>query len=163
MLLNIALGIIREQWAAIGKDVPWALAFGVPPAAIMASSMPLPDGVSEAEYVGCMTGSGLEVVRCETNDLHVPANAEIVLEGYMSTTEKGFEGPYGEMHGYTFVGDSHQSPLFKVNTITYRDDAILPMSVAGRAVDETVRSFNPHMETVTLIGTAYFNWHSCSL
>ncbi|TVY45318.1 Ferulic acid decarboxylase [Lachnellula subtilissima] len=130
-------GVIRDQWKAIGKDVPWACAFGVPPAAIMASSMPLPDGVSEGEYVGCMTGAPLKVVKCENNDLYVPATSEIVLEGTISITERGPEGPYGEMHGYTFRGDVHDGPLMKVDKITYRDNAILPMSVPGRAVDET--------------------------
>lgn len=91
---------MQQKWKAIGKDVPWALCFGVPPAAIMASSMPLPDGCTEAGYIGAMTGHAIDVVKCETNDLYVPANAEIVLEGTMSITETGPEGPFGEMHGY---------------------------------------------------------------
>ncbi|KAJ5923442.1 UbiD family decarboxylase [Penicillium verhagenii] len=86
-------GISRPMWKAIGKDVPWALCFGVPPAAIMASSMPLPDGCTEAGYIGAMTGHAIDVVKCETNDLYVPANAEIVLEGTMSIAETGPEGP----------------------------------------------------------------------
>lgn len=90
---------MQQLWKKEGKDVPWALAFGVPPAAIMASSMPLPDGVTEAGYIGAMTGSAIDVVKCETNDLYVPANAEIILEGTMSITETGPEGPFGEMHG----------------------------------------------------------------
>lgn len=90
---------IHQQWKKIGKDMPWALAFGVPPAAIMAASMPLPDGLSEAEYIGSLVGSPLEVTKCETNDLYVPANAEIVFEGSCSITETGGEGPFGEMHG----------------------------------------------------------------
>lgn len=79
--------------------MPWALAFGVPPAAIMAASMPLPDGLSEAEYIGSLADSPLEVVKCETNDLLVPANSEIVFEGYCSITERVPEGLFGEMHG----------------------------------------------------------------
>lgn len=91
---------IQQKWKEIGKDCPWALCFGVPPAAIMASSMPLPDGVTEAEYIGAMTGTALDVVKCETNDLFVPANSEIVFEGSLSVTETAPEGPFGEMHGY---------------------------------------------------------------
>lgn len=91
---------IREMWKAKGQDMPWALAFGVPPAAIMAASMPLPDGVSEAEYVGSLVGAPLEVVKCDTNGLYVPANSEIVFEGTCSVTETVPEGPFGEMHGY---------------------------------------------------------------
>lgn len=90
---------MHQKWKAIGNDMPWALAFGVPPAAIMAASMPLPDGLSEAEYIGSLVGQPLEVVKCETNDLMVPANSEIVLEGFCSITETAPEGPFGEMHG----------------------------------------------------------------
>lgn len=132
---------IQEMWKKEGKDVPWALAFGVPPAAIMAASMPLPDGVTESEYIGAMTGEALEVVKCQTNNLYVPANSEIVFEGTLSITETGLEGPYGEMHGYTFLGDSRQQPLYTVNAITYRDNAILPLCVPGRATDECASIF----------------------
>lgn len=90
---------MHQEWKKIGKDMPWALAFGVPPAAIMAASMPLPDGVSEAEYIGSLVGTALEVTKCETNDLLVPANSEIVFEGFCSVTETAPEGPFGEMHG----------------------------------------------------------------
>lgn len=128
---------IHQMWKKEGRDVPWALAFGVPPAAIMTSSMPIPDGVSEAGYIGAMTGSALDVVKCETNDLYVPANAEIVFEGTISVTETGPEGPFGEMHGYVFPADTHQWPKYKVNAITYRNNAILPVSNCGRITDET--------------------------
>ncbi|KAH7187919.1 3-octaprenyl-4-hydroxybenzoate carboxy-lyase-domain-containing protein [Fusarium oxysporum] len=93
------IGQMHEMWKKEGHDMPWALAFGVPPAAIMASSMPLPDGLSEAEYIGSLVGSPLEVVKCETNELYVPANSEIVFEGTCSITETAPEGPFGEMHG----------------------------------------------------------------
>lgn len=129
---------IHQMWKKEGRDVPWALAFGVPPAAIMASSMPIPDGVTEAGYVGAMTGSALDLVKCDTNDLLVPATSEIVLEGTLSITETGPEGPFGEMHGYVFPGDTHFWPKYKVNRITYRNDAIMPMSACGRLTDETV-------------------------
>lgn len=87
------------MWKKEGRDIPWALGFGVPPAAIMASSMPLPDGLSEAEYVGALAGSALQVVKCDTNGLYLPANSDIVLKGTCSVTETGLEGPFGEMHG----------------------------------------------------------------
>jgi UbiD family decarboxylase len=132
------IGQIHQMWKKSGRgDIPWALAFGVPPAAIMAASMPIPDGVSEAGYIGAMTGCALDVVKCETNDLHVPANAEIVFEGTLSISETAPEGPFGEMHGYVFPGDSRQCPKFKVNAITYRNGAIMPVSNCGRITDET--------------------------
>ncbi|EXJ72348.1 uncharacterized protein A1O5_04852 [Cladophialophora psammophila CBS 110553] len=134
---------IREQWKAIGKDVPWALCFGVPPAAIMAASMPLPSGLSEADYIGAMTGTALDVVKCETNDLYVPATSEIVFEGTLSVSELAPEGPFGEMHGYVFPGDSHLQPVYTVNKITHRTDAILPVSNCGRITDETQTMIGP--------------------
>lgn len=129
---------IQQMWKKEGRDVPWALAFGVPPAAIMVSSMPIPDGVTEAGYVGAMTGSSLELVKCDTNDLYVPTTSEIVFEGTLSISETGPEGPFGEMHGYVFPGDAHIQPKYTVNKITYRNNPILPMSACGRLTDETV-------------------------
>ncbi|KAL1963748.1 hypothetical protein VTN77DRAFT_7814 [Rasamsonia byssochlamydoides] len=128
---------IHQMWKKEGRNVPWALAFGVPPAAIMASSMPIPDGVTEAGYVGAMTGTSLELVKCDTNDLYVPASSEIVFEGTLSISETGAEGPFGEMHGYVFPGDTHNCPIYTVDKITYRNDPILPMSACGRLTDET--------------------------
>ncbi|ORY88031.1 UbiD decarboxylyase family [Leucosporidium creatinivorum] len=128
---------IHQLWKKEGRDAPWALCFGVPPAAIMAASMPIPDGVSEASYIGALTGSALEVIKCETNDLYVPASSEIVFEGTLSITERRPEGPFGEMHGYVFPADTHDWPQYNVECITHRDDAILPMSACGRLTDET--------------------------
>ncbi|KAH8806044.1 UbiD decarboxylyase family [Xylogone sp. PMI_703] len=131
------IGRIYAQWEEKGEDIPWALALGVPPAAILIAGMPIPEGVAEGEYVGAITGTALEVLKCETNDLMVPANAEIVLEGTISITEKGDEGPFGEIHGYTFIEAPRKMPLCNVKAITYRNEAILPICVPGRPVDET--------------------------
>lgn len=75
------IGAIWQMWKDRGQDMPWALCFGVPPAAIMVSGMPIPKWTDESGYVGAISGKPVEVVKCETNDIHVPANAEIVLEG----------------------------------------------------------------------------------
>ncbi|KAI1880977.1 hypothetical protein JX265_001217 [Neoarthrinium moseri] len=128
---------IHQMWKKEGKDVPWALCFGVPPAAIMASSMPIPDGVTEAGYVSAMTGRPLELFKSDTNELYVPANSEIVFEGTLSITKTGDEGPFGEMHGYVFPADTHKFPVYIVDKITYRTNPILPMSACGRLTDET--------------------------
>lgn len=68
----------------------------------MAASMTLPERLSEAEYVGALAGEALEVVRCETNGLCVPASVEIVFEGMCSVKETGAEGPFGEMYGWVY-------------------------------------------------------------
>ncbi len=134
---------IHQMWKKEGKNMPWALCFGVPPAAIMAASMPLPAGLSEAEYIGALSGEPLSVVKCETNGLYVPANSEIVLEGTCSVTETAPEGPFGEMHGYVFPADTHPWPKYEVNLITHRQDAILPVSNCGRITDETHTMIGP--------------------
>ncbi|TKY91062.1 hypothetical protein EX895_001061 [Sporisorium graminicola] len=128
---------MKEKWRKEGKDAPWALCFGVPPAAIMASSMPIPTGVSEGSWVGAMMGTPVDLVKCETNDLLVPANCEIVFEGTLSVSEKSPEGPFGEMHGYVFPADIRPCPRYKVNLISHRNDAIMPVSNCGRITDET--------------------------
>ncbi|KKA30238.1 hypothetical protein TD95_003741 [Thielaviopsis punctulata] len=134
---------IHKMWVDAGKDMPWALAFGVPPAAIMVSSMPLPDGVTEAEYIGALVGEPLELVKCETNNLQVPANSEIVFEGVCSITERSREGPFGEMHGYVFPAEEHTQPRFRVDLITHRKDPIMPISSCGRLTDETHTMIGP--------------------
>lgn len=75
------IGVISQLWKDKGQDMPWALCFGVPPAAIMASGMPIPKWTDESGFVGALSGKPVEVVKCETNDIYVPKNAEIVLEG----------------------------------------------------------------------------------
>ena len=137
---------IFEAWQNQGgADMPFAIALGAPPIATMAASMPLPQGVSEAEYVGSLCGAPLELVKCETNDMYVPANSEIVLEGTISLHERGPEGPFGEMHGYSFLDEHSLQPFYNVHAITHRRDAILPVCVPGRATGPD--------ETHTMIGT----------
>ncbi|ODV94031.1 hypothetical protein PACTADRAFT_59926 [Pachysolen tannophilus NRRL Y-2460] len=132
---------IHKMWADIGKDMPWAVFFGGPPAANTVAGMPLPAFVSEGDYVGALSGESVKVVKCETNDQYVPADSEIVFEGTISATEKADEGPMGEYHGYMFPSESHKFPLMTVNAITYRDDPIMPFSVAGKAPDESNHSW----------------------
>lgn len=130
---------VADKWAEIGKgdSIPFALCFGVPPAAIMVSSMPIPEGATEADYIGAIVGESLKVVKCETNDLTVPADSEIVFEGSLNLNKLVNEGPFGEMHGYCFPGTGHPCPLYTVESITYNDEAILPVSNPGLSTDET--------------------------
>ena len=136
--------IIRDKWLAEGKtEMPWALAMGVPPASSLAAASPIPEGVSEGEYVGALVGQPLDMVSCELSDLLVPANSEIVFEGTFSLKDKAFEGPFEDYLGLHFDEDRHLHPLFTVNAISYRDNPILPVSVPGRITDEAVRSPSP--------------------
>ncbi|KAL6828196.1 UbiD decarboxylyase family [Trichoderma camerunense] len=128
---------IVNKWREFGQDAPWAFVLGAPPAAVMVSAMPIPDNVTEAEFIGTLSGEPIRMVKCDTNDLLVPANAEIVFEGTISISEQVPEGPYSEMHGVNFPGESHMMPVYTVNKITYRNNPILPMSATGRLTDET--------------------------
>ncbi|KAF5566620.1 3-octaprenyl-4-hydroxybenzoate carboxy-lyase [Fusarium napiforme] len=149
-------GLLRvlsaPMWLDKGDDMPFALCFGVPPAAIMVSGMPILKGVNEAGYVGALTGNPVEVIECETNDIYAPTRAEIVYEGFVSTTEATPKGPMAEHHGHIFPGESHDCPLFRVNAITHRTDPILPVCVAGRAPEEnhTVWGLMQAAETLTI-------------
>ncbi|KAJ1322917.1 phenacrylate decarboxylase [Microdochium nivale] len=130
--------MIRDKWLAEGKtEMPWAMALGAPPIASVVAAMPVPDGVSETEYIGAVTGKAMDLVKCETNDLLVPANSEIIMEGTMSLTEKGDEGPFGDYLALVFDGEGGKGPLFRVDAITYRDNAILPISCPGNIADES--------------------------
>ncbi|CAG1959278.1 unnamed protein product [Fusarium graminearum] len=122
----------------LGKDeVPWALSLGAPPAATIAASIPIPPGVLERDYVSLLAGKPLDMVKCELSDLLVPANSEIILEGTFSLKDKALEGPFEDYIGMHFEGEAGNQPLFTVDAITYRDGAILPVSVPGRLTDES--------------------------
>lgn len=131
--------IVRAEWRKMGvSEIPWALASGVPPAVSLVAALPIPKNVSEGEYVGGMVGRSLELVKCDSNDLLVPASSEIVLEGALLLNDTGDEGPFGDFLGISFDGDTHKQPLFRVDRITHRNNAILPISVPGRITDESV-------------------------
>jgi 4-hydroxy-3-polyprenylbenzoate decarboxylase len=117
-------------------DMPFAIAIGPEPvSAFMACSKP-PAGVDEVEIAGALRGQPVELVKCETNDLQVPATSEIVFEGVISATEKDFEGPFGEWTGYS-ANVRDERPIYKINCITYRNDPILTYSCTGTPTDES--------------------------
>lgn len=128
---------IHKMWLDQGKDMPWAVFFGGPPAANTVAGMPLLAYVDESHFVGALANSPVAVTKCETNDQYVPADAEIVFEGTISATKKIPEGPMGEYHGYMFPVDKRDNPEMTVDAITFRNNPILPFSVAGMAPDES--------------------------
>src|SRR5262249_49036634 len=91
---------VAEEQVASPDRMPVAIALGGDPALIYAASAPLPPGVDEVVFAGWLRGQGVELVRCATNDLEVPAQAEIVLEGYVDPRERRREGPFGDHTGY---------------------------------------------------------------
>lgn len=127
---------IWEEWKKIGKPMPFAICQGCEPALPMVSALPLSSYQNEADYLGGHFGEPIEVVRCETVDLEVPASAEIVLEGHVSLEREHEEGPFGEYPGYLGPATSMQ-PIYHVEAITYRNGAIWPFVPTGRPSDET--------------------------
>jgi len=126
---------VWEEWCKIGKPMPFALIQGAEPALPIVSSMPLKDDQSECDYLGAYFGEPIDVVRCETIDLEVPASSEIVIEGHVSLEREAVEGPFGEYAGYVVTGTTKQ-PIYTVECITHRDNAIWPFVPEGRPVDE---------------------------
>jgi 4-hydroxy-3-polyprenylbenzoate decarboxylase len=116
--------------------MPFAMFQGGPPFIPFVSGMPIPAYASEADYMGGYFGRAVDVVRCETVDLEVPATAEIVVEGYLSHKETAAEGPMGEYAGYLWPGPPTQRPVYNVTAITHRHQPILPIVVAGEPVEE---------------------------
>lgn len=130
------IGMIWQEWADLGEPMPYALVQGGDPAIPIVGGIPLPRNTDEAGYIGALTGEPLDVVRCETVDLEVPAGAEVVIEGHLSVGRDAVEGPFGEYAGYAAASTSRQ-PIYTIDAITHRDDPIWPICPSGRPVDET--------------------------
>jgi 4-hydroxy-3-polyprenylbenzoate decarboxylase len=118
-----------------GDDsLPAAVVIGADPGTIIAAVAPVPDTMSEYQFAGLLRERKVELVDCKTVPLKVPATAEIVLEGRVSLTEFGDEGPYGDHTGYYNAVDRY--PVFTVNAITMRQDPIYLSTFTGRPPDE---------------------------
>tara|TARA_B100001179_G_scaffold228171_1_gene211846 strand:- start:204 stop:1673 length:1470 start_codon:yes stop_codon:yes gene_type:complete len=113
---------------------PVSVAIGADPATILATVTPVPDTLSEYAFAGLLRGSKTDVVKSLTNDLQVPASAEIVLEGVIEPGEFADEGPYGDHTGY--YNEIEQFPVFTIKRITHRKDPIYHSTSTGRPPDE---------------------------
>ena len=117
-----------------GKPFPVAVALGADPATILAAVTPVPDSLSEYAFAGLLRGSKTEVAKCLSNDLQVPASAEIVLEGFIYPGETAPEGPYGDHTGY--YNEVDEFPVFTIERITQRQVPIYHSTYTGRPPDE---------------------------
>lgn len=113
-----------------GERMPVAVAIGSDPAVIYSSTAPLPYGVDEMVFAGFLRRSPVEMVKCVTCDIEVPANSEFVLEGYVEPGELRDEGPFGDHTG--FYSPVDKFPVFHVTCITRRKDPIYPATVVGK-------------------------------
>ncbi|MHB9130902.1 MAG: menaquinone biosynthesis decarboxylase [Armatimonadota bacterium] len=115
---------------ARNERMPVAVAVGGDPAITYSSTAPLPDGVDEMIFAGFLRERPVEMVRCKTCDLEVPADVDFVIEGYVDPVERRREGPFGDHTGYYSLADDY--PVFHVTCITHRRDAIYPSTIVGR-------------------------------
>ncbi|AOY48462.1 TPA: 4-hydroxy-3-polyprenylbenzoate decarboxylase [Vibrio cholerae] len=116
------------------EPFPVSVAFGADPATILGAVTPVPDTLSEYAFAGLLRGSRTEVVKSISNDLEVPASAEIVLEGYIDPNEFADEGPYGDHTGYYNEVERHH--VFTVTHVTMRNKPIYHSTYTGRPPDE---------------------------
>jgi 4-hydroxy-3-polyprenylbenzoate decarboxylase len=131
-----------------GERMPVAVTLGGDPALTFAATAPLPDGLDEILFAGFLRKKSVELVKCKTVDVEVPADADFVLEGFVQPGEMRPEGPFGDHTGfYTAVEDY---PVFHLTAITYRKNAVYPTTIVGPPPmedfylgDATVRIFLP--------------------
>lgn len=120
----------EHQLASDRARMPVAVAVGADPAVTFAATAPLPAGFDELTFAGFLRGRGVGVVRCRTCDLNVPAEAEIVLEGYVDNAELRREGPFGDHTGVYSLADDF--PVFHVTCMTRRRAPIYQTTIVGR-------------------------------
>jgi 4-hydroxy-3-polyprenylbenzoate decarboxylase len=129
-----ALDYLAFQKEHPGERFPIAVTLGTDPATLLAAVTPVPDSLSEYAFAGLLRGKRTRLVRCISHDLHVPASAEFVLEGYLEPDMLAPEGPFGDHTGY--YNEVESFPVFTVERITHRPDPIYHSTYTGRPPDE---------------------------
>jgi len=125
----------HRRWAAEKEEaMPVAAVIGADPGTIIAAVTPVPETLSEYQFAGLLRGKPVELVDCKTVPLQVPANAEIVIEGYVSLSDFREEGPFGDHTGYYNAVESF--PVFEVSAVTMRRDPVYLSTYTGRPPDE---------------------------
>lgn len=118
------------------ERMPVAVALGGDPATIYAATAPLPEDVDEMLFAGFLRKEPVELVRCRTVDLEVPAHAEVILEGYVDPDERRTEGPFGDHTGYYSLADPY--PVFRLTCVTRRRSPVYPATIVGKPPMEDV-------------------------
>lgn len=128
---NSDLAYIYKTAEKLGEELSIAVAIGVDPAVLFAATKKTPRSVSELDVAGALKGEPIKVVECETSDLLIPANAEIVIEGKVDFSKK-VSNKLGEAAGYYGI---NTNPVTKVTAVTHRHDAIFYTVLAGPSVE----------------------------
>ena len=129
-----ALDFREWQQANPGKPFPVSVALGADPATILGAVTPVPDTLSEYAFAGLLRGSKTQVAKSISNDLNIPAGAEIILEGHIAPDDTAPEGPFGDHTGY--YNEVDEFPVFTVTHITHRKQPIYHSTYTGRPPDE---------------------------
>jgi 4-hydroxy-3-polyprenylbenzoate decarboxylase len=124
----------RDHKKQSKEPFPVAVAIGADPATTLAAVTPVPDTLGEYQFAGLLRGSRTEVVRCISNELQVPATAEIVLEGAIGQADEALEGPHGDHTGY--YNEAERFPVLTVERITMRRSPIYHSTYTGKPPDE---------------------------
>lgn len=127
------LGIIQSKAEKAGKNLEVAVIIGAHPFEMIAASTTLPYGVDHFELAGALDGKPVELVKCETIDVNIPANAEIVLEGEVVANVREEEGPYGDV--FQFYIPQSKNHVFRLKAITHRKNPIYHTIQAGSMED----------------------------
>ncbi len=145
-----------RRYKKVGKKMPVAIALGGDPVYTYVATAPLPEGIDEYLLAGYLRGKPVELVKCITQDIEVPADADIVIEGYIDPEEEFIlEGPFGDHTGFYSKPDYY--PRFHVTAITHRKNAVYPATLTGVPPQEdayfakaTERIFLPMVKNTTL-------------
>ncbi|KTD18692.1 3-polyprenyl-4-hydroxybenzoate decarboxylase [Legionella lansingensis] len=130
-----ALDYHAWQDAYPGERFPVVVTLGADPATLLAAVTPIPDTLSEYAFAGLLRGQRTQLVSClGNNDLHVPASAEIILEGYIEPGVEALEGPFGDHTGY--YNEVQRFPVFTIERLTHRKEPIYHSTYTGRPPDE---------------------------
>ncbi|QZT36414.1 menaquinone biosynthesis decarboxylase [Halosquirtibacter xylanolyticus] len=114
----------------LGTKMPVSVVLGGDPSLIFSATAPLPDNIDEYLLAGFLRDEAVDLVKCVTNDLYVPSNADIIIEGYVDPEEElVWEGPFGDHTGFYSLADWY--PRFHVTCITYKNRAIYPATIVG--------------------------------
>ena len=136
---------------ALGRPTEVAVALGGDPAITYSATAPLPKDIDELIFAGFLRKKPVDLVKCRTVDLEVPADAEVILEGYVDPLEKRIEGPFGDHTGYYSLAGEY--PVFHITCITHKKNPVYPTTIVGKPPQEdcymayaTERIFLPLMK-----------------
>lgn len=137
------------KYEARNQPMEFAVAIGTEPVSSLMGCTVLPAGVDEADIAGAIRKEPVELVKCETVDLAVPAHSEIVLEGVVMPHERKDEGPFGEYVGFR-TGKRFPKPVYRVRAVTHRKDPIIPVSNMGVPVDDGAAAMSINLSAAIL-------------